>query len=154
YDHRPGLLAIREAGIRSPLAEIGVTKNEVRLIARALNLPNWDKPPMACLASRIPYGNSITIEKLKRIAEAEKTVKRIADVRLVRVRDHEYIARIEVDRNERRKFFSEEIMDTIALELQKLGYKYVTLDLYGYRSGSLDELVPKKIIPGGEVGTL
>lgn len=154
YNHRPGLLAIREAGIRSPLAEIGVTKNEVRLIARALNLPNWDKPPMACLASRIPYGNSITIEKLKRIAEAEKTVKRIADVRLVRVRDHEYIARIEVDRNERRKFFSEEIMDTIALELQKLGYKYVTLDLYGYRSGSLDELVPKKIIPGGEVGTL
>uniref|UniRef100_A0A7C5TJS5 ATP-dependent sacrificial sulfur transferase LarE n=1 Tax=Ignisphaera aggregans TaxID=334771 RepID=A0A7C5TJS5_9CREN len=145
--HRPGYLAFRESGVRSPLAEIGFTKEEVRVLAKALNLPNWDKPPMACLASRIPYGEQITIEKLNRIAKAESIVKKLTGVALVRVRDHGYIARIEVARNERGKFFSEDIMDKIAEELQKLGYRYVALDLYGYRSGSLDELLPKKIIP-------
>jgi uncharacterized protein len=145
--HRPGYLAFKEKGVRSPLAEVGVTKDEVRLLAKALGLPNWDKPPMACLASRIPYGETITVEKLKRIAEAEKIVKKLTGVSLVRVRDHGYIARIEVYPNERRKFFDEKVMDSIALELQKLGYKYVTLDLLGYRSGSLDELLPKKVIP-------
>jgi uncharacterized protein len=145
--HRPGYLAFRESGVRSPLAEIGLTKEEVRVLAETLNLPNWDKPPMACLASRIPYGEPITVEKLNRISKAENIVKKLAGVALVRVRDHGYIARIEVARNERRKFFSEDIMDKIAEELQKLGYRYVTLDLYGYRSGSLDELLPKKIIP-------
>ena len=145
--HRPGLLAFREAGVRSPLAEVGITKEEVRVLAKAINLPNWDKPPMACLASRIPYGEKITIEKLRRVSEAEIIVKRLTGAAIVRVRDHGYIARIEVDRNERRKFFSEEVMDKIAMELQKLGYRYVTLDLLGYRSGSLDELLPKKIIP-------
>lgn len=145
--HRPGLLAFREVGVRSPLAEVGITKEEVRALARALNLPNWDKPPMACLASRIPYGEKITVEKLRRISEAENIIRKLTGVALVRVRDHGYIARIEVDRNERRKFFSEEVMDTISTELQRLGYKYVTLDLLGYRSGSLDELLPRKIIP-------
>ncbi|MCC6058438.1 MAG: ATP-dependent sacrificial sulfur transferase LarE [Desulfurococcaceae archaeon] len=145
--HRPGYLAFREKGIRSPLAEVGITKDETRLLAKALGLPNWDKPPMACLASRIPYGEIITVEKLKRIAEAEKIVKKLTGVSLVRVRDHGYIARIEVYPNERRKFFNEKVMDSVALELQKLGYRYVTLDLLGYRSGSLDELLPKKIIP-------
>jgi uncharacterized protein len=145
--HRPGYLAFRESGVRSPLTEIGLTKEEVRVLAETLNLPNWDKPPMACLASRIPYGEPITVEKLNRISKAENIVKKLAGVALVRVRDHGYIARIEVARNERRKFFSEDIMDKIAEELQKLGYRYVTLDLYGYRSGSLDELLPKKIIP-------
>jgi len=145
--HRPGYLAFRESGVRSPLAEIGFTKEEARILAKALNLPNWDKPPMACLASRIPYGEPITIEKLNRIAKAESIVKKLTGVALVRVRDHGYIARIEVARNERGKFFSEDIMDKIAEELQKLGYRYVALDLYGYRSGSLDELLLKKIIP-------
>jgi uncharacterized protein len=145
--HRPGYLAFKEEGVRSPLAEVGITKDEVRLLAKALGLPNWDKPPMACLASRIPYGEVITVEKLKRIAKAEEIVKKLTGVSLVRVRDHGYIARIEVYPNERRKFFNEKLMDSIVLELQKLGYKYVTLDLLGYRSGSLDELLPKKIIP-------
>jgi uncharacterized protein len=102
---------------------------------------------MACLASRIPYGERITVEKLKRISEAEKIVKTLTGVKLVRVRDHGYMARIEVGRDERKKFFNENIMDKIVEELQKLGYKYVALDLYGYRSGSLDELLPKKVIP-------
>jgi uncharacterized protein len=145
--HRPRYLAFKEEGVRSPLAEVGVTKDEVRLLAKALGLPNWDKPPMACLASRIPYGERITVEKLKRISEAEKIVKTLTGVKLVRVRDHGYMARIEVGRDERKKFFNENIMDKIVEELQKLGYKYVALDLYGYRSGSLDELLPKKVIP-------
>jgi uncharacterized protein len=132
--YRPGLLAFAEAGVRSPLADAGITKDEVREIAKALKLPNWDRPPMSCLATRIPHGERITIEKLERIAEAEKVVKILTGARLVRVRDHGYIARIEVSKDERKRFFNENIMDKLAEELQKLGYKYVTLDLYGYRS--------------------
>jgi uncharacterized protein len=132
--YRPGLLAFAEAGVRSPLADAGITKDEVREIAKALKLPNWDRPPMSCLATRIPHGERIIIEKLERIAEAEKVVKILTGARLVRVRDHGYIARIEVSKDERKRFFNENIMDKLAEELQKLGYKYVTLDLYGYRS--------------------
>uniref|UniRef100_A0A7J2U4U4 ATP-dependent sacrificial sulfur transferase LarE n=1 Tax=Ignisphaera aggregans TaxID=334771 RepID=A0A7J2U4U4_9CREN len=132
--YRPGLLAFAEAGVRSPLADAGITKDEVREIAKALKLPNWDRPPMSCLATRIPHGERITIEKLERIAEAEKVVKILTGARLVRVRDHGYIARIEVGKDERKRFFNENIMDKLAEELQKLGYKYVMLDLYGYRS--------------------
>jgi len=142
--YRPGLKALMEAGIKSPLIDVGITKDEVREIAKALNLPNWDRAPMACLVTRIPYGERITVEKLKRISEAEKIVKTLTEVKLVRVRDHGYMARIEVGRDERKKFFNENIMDKIVEELQKLGYKYVALDLYGYRSGSLDELILKK----------
>lgn len=139
--HRPGYLALKEAGVRTPLAEVNFTKKDVRLLAKVLGLPNWDKPSMACLASRIPYGEIITLEKLKRIANAEKIVKRITGVKQLRVRDHGYIARIEVGRDERRKFFNEGIMDRVAQELMKLGYKFVTLDLLGYRQGSLDTLI-------------
>ncbi len=140
-DYRPGYTAFKEEGIRSPLIEIGLAKEEVRVLAKALSLPNWNKPPMACLASRIPYGEPISIERLRRIAEAEKIVKRLTGASLVRVRDHGHIARIEIERSERRKFFDENIMDRVAQELKKLGYKYITLDLYGYRSGSLNELL-------------
>lgn len=141
--YRPGLLAFVEAGVRSPLAEVGITKDEAREIARALSLPNWDRPSMSCLATRIPYGEPIDVEKLKRVAEAEKIVKALTGVSVVRVRDHGYIARIEVGRDERKKLFNDSTMDRVAEELRKLGYKYVTLDLHGYRSGSLDELLPK-----------
>ncbi len=141
--YRPGLLAFVEAGVRSPLAEVGIAKDEAREIARALSLPNWDRPSMSCLATRIPYGEPINVEKLKRVAEAEKIVKALTGVSVVRVRDHGYIARIEVSRDERKKLFNDSTMDRVAEELQKLGYKYVTLDLHGYRSGSLDELLPK-----------
>lgn len=141
--YRPGLLAFVEAGVRSPLAEVGITKDEAREIARALSLPNWDRPSMSCLATRIPYGEPVDVEKLKRVAEAEKIVKALTGVSVVRVRDHGYIARIEVGRDERKKLFNDSTMDRVAEELRKLGYKYVTLDLHGYRSGSLDELLPK-----------
>jgi uncharacterized protein len=139
--YRPGIKAFREIGVRSPLAELGIGKEEVRVIAKALNLPNWDRPPMTCLVTRIPYGELITIEKLRRIAKAEEIIKSLTGVKLVRVRDHNYIARIEVYPKERKKFFDEKLMDRIAYELKNLGYKYVTLDLQGYRSGSLDELL-------------
>jgi len=99
---------------------------------------------MACLASRIPYGSLITKGRLERIAKAEEVIKKIANVKLVRVRDHGMIARIEVGRNERRKFYDKKIMDAVAQELMKLGYEYVVLDLRGYKSGSLDELLNKE----------
>ncbi len=145
--HRPGFLALKEAGVHSPLAEAGITKDEVRLLAKALGLPNWNKPSMACLASRIPYGETITAERLQRIAKAEKIIKELTGVHQLRVRDHGYIARIEVGRDERRKFFDEELMDKVAQALIRLGYKFVTLDLLGYRSGSLDTLLTRKIVP-------
>lgn len=118
--HRPGYLATREEGIQSPLAEVGLTKGEVRMLARLLGLPNWDKPPMACLASRIPYGERITRERLARIERAEEIVRALTGVKQLRVRDHGVIARIEVGREERRLFFSEKVMDAIAKELRAL----------------------------------
>lgn len=139
--YRPGIQALIEYGVKCPLAELGISKNEVRLIAKVLGLPNWDKPSSACLVTRIPYGCEVTLEKLRRIALAERIVKEIVGVKQVRVRDHDYIARIEVGRDERVKFFNEELMDRVATELMKLGYKYVTLDLLGYRTGSLDEIL-------------
>ncbi|MCZ6613637.1 MAG: ATP-dependent sacrificial sulfur transferase LarE [Thaumarchaeota archaeon] len=138
-DHRPGMLALREGGVRSPLVECGIGKADVRTIARALGLPNADKPSNACLASRFPYGQIITRDKMNRVAQAEDIVKKIAGTKQVRVRDHGDIARIEVGRDERDSFFNESIMDQIHLRLKDLGYSYVTLDLIGYRSGSMDE---------------
>lgn len=144
-EYRPGRRAFAEEGVLSPLAEVGLSKREVRLLARALGLPNWDKPSMACLATRIPYGVRITVERLRRIEEAEEFVRRVAGVRQLRVRDHGDIARIEVGREERSRLFSEEIMDAIADKLSSLGWKYVALDLKGYRSGSMDEAVRARL---------
>ncbi|MEM0453182.1 MAG: ATP-dependent sacrificial sulfur transferase LarE [Sulfolobales archaeon] len=144
-DFRPGHSAFREAGIRSPLLELNITKDEVRVIARALGLQNWNEEPRTCLATRVPYGDLLTIEKLQRIKEAEHLVREIVGITLVRVRDHGYIARIEVGREEMSKFFDEEIIDKVDNALRKLGYKYVTLDLQGYRSGSLNEVLSKEL---------
>ncbi len=138
-DFRPGLKALREFKVRSPLAELGFTKNDVRLVSRFIGLPTADKPSMACLASRIPYGAKITYDKLRRVSEAEVYIKRLTGVKQIRVRDHDTIARIEVGRDERKAFFNEELMNSIWAKLRSLGYVYVTLDLYGYKSGSLNE---------------
>ena len=145
--HRPGYLALQEEGVRSPLAELGFTKSDARQVAKLLGLPNWDKPSAACLATRIPYGQRVTLEKLKRIETAEEFVRSITGVKQVRVRDHSDIARIEVGRDERFLFFSEEVMDKVASKLKLLGWKHVTLDLEGYRSGSMDEGLAEKVSP-------
>jgi len=140
-DFRPGLRALKEFDVRSPLAELGFTKKDVREVSRLLGLPTADKPSMACLASRLPYGTAITYERLRRVSEAESFIRRLTGVKQLRVRDHGSIARIEVGRDERHLLFDEKILDTIWSKLRSLGYTYVTLDLYGYRSGSLNELL-------------
>jgi uncharacterized protein len=136
--HRPGFKAVKEMeNVYSPWAENGFTKEEIQTIARRIGLSVSDKPPLACLASRIPFGEKITLEKLNRIGKAENIIRKITQAKQLRVRDHNGLARIEVGRDERQIFFNTKIMDIIAKELIELGFKYVTLDLEGYRSGSM-----------------
>jgi uncharacterized protein len=136
--HRPGFKAVQELeNVYSPWAQIGFTKEEIRMLSKRLGLSISDKPPMACLSTRIPYGEIITVEKLIRVAKAERVVKEIVGVRQLRIRDHNGLARIEVGKEERKLFFDLNIMDKIASELRGLGFKYVTIDLEGYRPGSM-----------------
>ncbi|MGQ9719843.1 MAG: ATP-dependent sacrificial sulfur transferase LarE [Candidatus Jordarchaeum sp.] len=143
--HRPGALALQEEGILSPFLTADVTKEEIRLIARERGLSVSDQPSMACLASRISYGEAITDEKLHRIAEAERYIKQISSVTIVRVRTHRNLARIELGKDEREKLFSIEILDKIAEKMKGLGFKYCTLDVEGYRTGAMDEVLKEKI---------
>jgi len=142
--YRPGIKALKELGIMSPLAMAGLSKSNIRLLAKSIGLPNWNQPSSPCLATRIPYGEKITLERLRRIEEAEKIIKEYVGARTVRVRDHGIIARIEVGRKERKLFFNEDVMDKIYNALRELGYIFVTLDLYGYREGSIDEALNKE----------
>ena len=137
-DHRPGLLAGRERGIRSPLQEVGLTKAEIREFSREFGLPTWDKPAAPCLSSRIPYGQRVTAGKLRQIAEAERLLRQLG-YREVRVRHHEAIARIELPRTEMVSFLQNGHAETVVRRLKELGFRYVTLDLQGFRSGSLNE---------------
>ncbi len=139
--YRPGALALKEEGVYSPLALIGLSKKDVREMARYLNLPNADKPSMACLASRFPYWQKITYEGILRVAEAEKYIIDLLGARQVRVRNHNGIARIEIGKDERKLLYDENLMDEIAEKLKSLGFDYVTMDLQGYRSGSMDEVL-------------
>ena len=143
--HRPGTLALREEEILSPFVITGVTKEEIRFIAREKGLSVSDQPSMACLASRIPYGEAITEEKLQRLAEAERYIKQLSGVKTIRVRSHGELARIEVGKDEREKLFSIEILDKIAEKMKELGFKYLTLDIEGYRTGAMDEVLKEKI---------
>ncbi len=137
-EHRPGLKALKEGGARSPLLELGFTKRDVREIAEEFELSVSDKPSMACLASRIPYGEKITKGKLRMVERAEQYLKD-KGFRQVRVRSHAGIARIEVETKDIEK--AVESRDDIAAELKKIGFRYITLDLEGYRSGSMDEVL-------------
>lgn len=139
--HRPGVRALVEEGIYSPLADVGLTKVEVRELAKKVGLSTAGKPSMACLASRFPYGERITAERLSRVAEAEGFIKSVAAVRQLRVRDHGNVARIEVGREERKLLFDEDLMDVIVKKLRSLGFAYVAMDMEGYRAGSLDEIL-------------
>jgi uncharacterized protein len=145
--HRPGALALAEENVISPLADAGLTKTEIRTIARMFDLPTAEKSSMACLSSRFPYGQEITEKKIHRIAEAEKFIIKLIGPKVLRVRDHGSIARIEFGRNERKLLFDEKILDSINEKLKSLGFHYVTMDLLGYRSGSMDEVLSHKIVP-------
>lgn len=136
--HRPGHMAVKEEeNVFSPWAETRFRKDEIRALAQKLGLSVHDKPPLACLASRIPFGEYITVEKLNRVEKAEQLVRRISGVRQLRVRAHNGLARIEVGRNERSLLFDVRIMDKLAKELKLLGFNFVTVDLEGYRTGSM-----------------
>ncbi len=134
-DARPGLRAAKEGGVYSPLLEEGIGKKDARALARYFHLPNYDKPAAACLASRIPHGKTITNNALRRIERAEDAVKKITRAVLVRVREHDGIARIEVGQDEMKKFFNAKRMRNIARELKRIGYKFVVLDMEGYKVG-------------------
>jgi uncharacterized protein len=139
-DYRPGMQAARELEVISPLKEAKLTKADVRELSKDLDLPTWNKPAFACLSSRFPYGNQITAPKLKMVEEAEQFLLDLG-IRQVRVRHHEEIARIEVSPEERIKFFDINLMDQIGEKFKKIGYTYVTLDILGYRTGSMNEVL-------------
>jgi uncharacterized protein len=142
-DYRPGLLALKELEVHSPFLEAGLDKRSIRELSRRFGLATWDKPAAACLASRIPYGNPINLEVLRQVEEAEMYLHD-AGIRQCRVRYHDGVARIEVSPEERSAFFSTEFMDRTAAELQRIGFRYVSLDLEGYRRGKLNRGVGEK----------
>lgn len=137
-DYRPGIQAAKERGARSPLAEVGITKLEVREISRSLDLPWWDKPSQPCLSSRFPYGESITPEKLQRVARCERYLRQLG-LRNLRVRSAGDVARIELPPNDIQSFVSSTDLPTLVAAFQTYGFTYVTLDLEGYRSGKLNQ---------------
>jgi uncharacterized protein len=138
-DYRPGSRAAEELGVRAPLREAGLTKADVRALSRKRGLPTWDRPPNACLASRFPYGTRLTSEGLARVEAAEETVRRLWGLSQLRVRDHFPVARLEVPADEISRLAQSEARTLVVEELRSLGYHYVSLDLSGYRMGSLND---------------
>ena len=137
-DYRPGRQAAREHNVESPLAELGISKSLVREIAKELELPNWNKPASACLASRIPYGTEVTRETLAQVEQAEE-ILRDAGFLQFRVRHHDSVARIEIPPDEFSRIV--DARESITAQMKQLGYKFVSLDLDGFRSGSMNELL-------------
>jgi len=144
-DHRPGMRARQEHRVRSPLVEARMTKEDVRRCSREYGLPTADKPAFACLASRFPYGTPVTLEGLQRVEAAEKVVRDLG-FRQFRVRHHGDVARLEVEPAELARAFDPEVRARIVRGLRDAGYRYVSLDLEGYRSGSLNEVLPARIL--------
>lgn len=141
-DYRPGLVAVKELGIRSPLREAGLSKAEIRQLSKQIGLPTWDKPSFACLASRFVYGEPITKEKLSMVDRAEEYLQKLG-FRQVRVRVHRNLARIEVLPSDFAKLFVGDLPQRIERELRQIGFTYVTLDLGGYQSGSMNRTLSK-----------
>ncbi|MEE8510508.1 MAG: ATP-dependent sacrificial sulfur transferase LarE [candidate division NC10 bacterium] len=137
-DHRPGRKAAREYGVRSPLDELGFTKADIREAARRIDLPVWDKPALACLSSRFPYGTEITPERLTQVAQCERVLRELG-FRVYRVRYHDTVARIEVAPEELHRLFLPEVRDEIVQRFRAAGFVHVAVDLQGYRTGSLNE---------------
>jgi pyridinium-3,5-biscarboxylic acid mononucleotide sulfurtransferase len=142
-DFRPGQRAAREFGVRGPLREANMGKQDIRAVAKLLGVPVWDKPAMACFSSRIPYGSKVDVASLRMIYKAEKFLRDLGFHQL-RVRHHEKIARIEVERSELPRLIDEEISQQVTRGLREIGYLYVTVDLQGYRTGSMNEGFFKK----------
>lgn len=139
-DYRPGMKALQELGVISPLKSAGLTKGEIRRLSREMRLAAWDKPALACLSSRIPYGQKITPEKLRMVDEGEQYLLALG-FKQVRVRHHGDIARIEVPADDRSRFFDCSLMDIINEAFKKIGFAYTALDLKGYRTGSMNEVL-------------
>jgi uncharacterized protein len=142
-DHRPGLKAAKDAGVRSLLVECGFTKADVRAAAQAVGLRAWDKPALACLSSRIPYGTSVTTERLSQIGGFEAELRQLG-FRQVRVRYHDKLARVELDVGELERAVDPSLREQIVLAGKRHGFQYVTLDLGGYRMGSHNEVLAGK----------
>jgi uncharacterized protein len=136
-DHRPGMVSARQRGVKAPLIEAGLGKADIRALSRAVGLPTWDKPAMACLSSRFPYGTRITPEKLRQVDQAEAFVRGLG-FREFRVRHHGDLARLEIAKGEMSRLWEEGRAEAIAARLSELGFLHVTVDLQGFRSGSLN----------------
>ncbi len=139
-DYRPGMRAARELGVRSPLQEAGLSKDDIRQLSLAYDLPTWDKPSYACLSSRVPYGSRITAEKLAQIDAAECCLRNLG-FRQVRVRHHGDVARIEVPPDQMVTLLANGAVPKVVARLKELGFTYVALDLQGYRTGSMNETI-------------
>ena len=144
-DFRPGMKAAEEMGARSPLQEVGMTKADIRALSKSLGLPTWDKPQAACLSSRFPYGTRITPERLTIVDQAEHFLRELG-FRQLRVRHHGDTARIEVPSAEMDRLLDGNLREQVADRFRELGYTYVTVDLAGYRTGSMNEVLPQQNI--------
>ncbi len=140
HDFRPGRRALQELGIRSPLQEAGLTKAEIRQLSQQLALPTWNKPSMPCLATRVPYDTPITPAVLEMVSQAETFLRQFG-FQQIRVRHHGELARIELVKQDMERLFTEQLIEQIVAHFKKLGYTYITLDLQGFRSGSMNEVL-------------
>jgi len=141
-DYRPGRKAALQHAVRSPLIEVGITKADVRELSRRVALPTWDKPASPCLSSRIAYGTTVTIERLAKVDRGEEILREFG-FREFRVRHHDSLVRLEISPSEMDRVLNREVVEQLSQRFRELGFKYVTLDLQGYRSGSMNEMLPK-----------
>ena len=144
-DYRPGQRAAKEHEVLAPLAEAGLTKMEVRILSKAAGYPLWDRPAAPCLSSRVEYGRTVTREVLDQVERAEESMRQLG-FRELRVRHHGELARVEIARNELPRALTMEMMDAITAALKLVGYQYVTLDTTGFRSGSLNAILPVEVL--------
>jgi len=143
-DYRPGRQAAREQGVRSPLDAVGLTKADIRALSRAMGLPTWDKPAYACLSSRFPYGTEITREKLRQVEAAEEELRKLG-LRIVRVRHHDAVARVELGETEFTQAVGLLRADVVRV-VKAAGYTYVAIDLQGYRTGAMNETLEPTLV--------
>ncbi|HET7113336.1 MAG TPA: ATP-dependent sacrificial sulfur transferase LarE [Pyrinomonadaceae bacterium] len=143
-DYRPGRQAAKQHAVRSPLIEVGLNKSEVRELSQRAMLPTWDKPASPCLSSRIAYGTTVTIERLQKVDRGEEILRELG-FREFRVRHHDTLVRLEISLAEMDRVLQKDVVDQLAARFRELGFKYVTLDLHGFRSGSMNEALPINI---------